>query len=192
MRARLLTMLIATSVWPSLSAQTGATWLDRPMTPWNQTVTSVPSAQAGTEAQRVLERRCGSNSLSTSASAEAIRKAGWVPFLHFDRAVVRDDVEVIGGMTAAGPGCEPTTFNLFMFVAGTFAGTLSPTVMSQSRDGVAGAVRITGADAVTAEFARYTAKDTECCPSSRVRVTYRIERAGVRPTLSPVDIRTLR
>jgi len=192
MRALSLIILIAASVSPFVSAQTGAMWLDRPMTPWNQTVASVPSVQAGSEAQRVLERRCGSSSLSTSASADAIRKAGWVPLLHFDRGIVREDVEVIGGMTAASPGCEPTTFNLFMFVGGKFAGTLSPIVMTHSRDGVAGAVRITGADAATAEFARYTDKDTECCPSSRVRVTYRIDRAGSQPVLTPVDLRALR
>jgi len=62
----------------------------------------------------------------------------------------------------------------------------------EGRDGVVGAVRVTGPDAVTAEFARYTTKDTECCPASRVRVTYRIERAGPQPTLVPLDIRTLR
>ena len=93
---------------------------------------------------------------------------------------------------AASPGCEPTMFNLLVFVGGTFAGTISPIVMGQGRDGVVGAVRVTAADALTAEFARYTTKDTECCPTSRVRVTYRIERAGPQPTLVPVDIRTLR
>jgi hypothetical protein len=131
--------------------------------------------------------------LTASATAQALRNAGWVPFFHFDRAIARDDIEVLGGMTAAtSPGCEPTTFNLFVFVGGTFAGTISPNVMGQGRDGVAGAVRVTAADALTAEFARYMAKDAECCPSSRDRVTYRIERAGSRPTLVPLDLRTLR
>ena len=188
MRAFLL-ILIATSLTPSASAQTATTWLDRPMTRWTATM---PTAQAGGEAQSVLERRCGSSSLSTSRNAEALRKAGWVPFLHFDRAIARDEVEVIGGMTAASPGCEPTSFNLFVFSGGKFAGTLSPTDMTQGRDGVAGAVRLTGPDEVTAEFARYAGKDTECCPSSRVRVTYRIELAGSQPSLVPVDTRTLR
>jgi len=183
-------MLIATSVIPAVSAQTGTMWLDRPMTPW--TATTMPTAEAGSEAQGVLERRCGSSSLSTSSNAEALRKSGWVPFLHFDRAIVRDEVEVIGGMTGASPGCEPTTFNLFVFAGGQFAGTLSPTVMTQGRDGVAGTVRLTAPDAMTAEFARYTGKDTECCPSSRVRVTYRIERSGSQLSLAPTEMRTLR
>jgi hypothetical protein len=189
----LVFILIAAALIPTLSAQTSTSWLDRPLTPWNQPVAVIPSAQAGTESHGELERRCGSNSLTASPTAAAIRKAGWVPFLLFDRAIARDGVEVIGGMTAAAtPGCEPAMFNLFVFVGGTLAGTISPIVMEQGRDAVVGAVRVTGADALTAEFARYTTKDTACCPSSRVRVTYRIERAGSQPTLVPTDIRTLR
>ena len=176
----------------TLSAQAGASWLDRPMTSWNPPASVVPAAQAGTESQGALQRRCGSNALSSSTTAEMLRTAGWVPFLHFDSAIARDGVEVIGGMTTAGPGCEPTIFNLFVFVDGRFAGTISPAVMTQSRDGVAGAVRLTAPDSLTAEFARYTPNDTECCPSSRVRVTYRIEHTGSQAALVPLDTRTLR
>ena len=79
-------------------------------------------------------------------------------------------------MTGATPGCEPLYFNLFVFVGGVFAGTVSPVMMAPTRDGAAGAVRITGADTLTVEFARYMPGDSECCPSSRVRVSYRIER----------------
>jgi hypothetical protein len=191
MRALICIAIAFLSAAP-LSAQAGASWLDRPMTSWNQPGRAVPVAQPGTESQGTLARRCGSSSLSSSTTAGTLRKAGWVPFLHFDRAIARDGAEVIGGMTTAGPGCEPTVFNLFVFVDGRFAGTISPAVMTQNRDGVAGAVRITRADSLTAEFARYTTKDTECCPSSRVRVTYRIERAGSQPALVPMELRTLR
>ena len=145
-----------------------------------------------TESLTALERRCGSSSLGASAAAEAVRKAGWVPFLHFDRAIARDDIEILGGMTAASPGCEPTTFNLFVFVGRTFAGTISPIVMGQGRDGVVGAVPRHRSGCGDCRVRAYTTKDTECCPTSRVRVTYRIERAGPQRTLVPVDIRTLR
>ena len=191
MRDLLILVAAAILLPPTVAAQSGTSWLDRPMTSWNQSATGLPSAQAGAESPNALERRCGSSSLTASPTADVVRKAGWTPFVHFDRAIARDDVEVIGGMTAAAtPGCEPATFNLFVFVGGKFAGTISPIVMGQGRDGVVGAVRVTGPDALTAEFARYTTKDTECCPSSRVRVTYRIERA--QPTLVPIDVRTLR
>ena len=192
MRALLILVVAATLLPTTVSAQSDASWLDRPLAAWSEAPGAVPPARAGTESHSALQRRCGSSSLTASASAQALRNAGWVAFLHFDRAIARDDIEALGGMTAAtSPGCEPATFNLFVFVGGTFAGTISPIVMGQGRDGVAGAVR-TAADALTAEFARDTAKDAECCPSSRVRVTYRIERAGSRATLVPVDLRTLR
>jgi hypothetical protein len=124
--------------------------------------------------------------------AATLRAAGWVPFLHFDQAISRNDVEVLGGMTAASPGCEPTMFNLFVFVAGRLAGTLSPVAMAQNRDGVSGSVRITGDDSLIAEFARYTVTDSECCPSSRVRVSYRIDRGGSRAVLVATEVRRIR
>ena len=193
MRALLILVVAVTLLPTTVSAQSDTSWLDRPLASWSHAPGTAPQARAGTEAQSALERRCGSSSLTASAAAEALRKAGWAPFLHFDRTIARGDIEILGGMTAAAsPGCEPTVFNLLVFVGGTFAGTISPIVMEQGRDGVAGAVRVTAADALTAEFARYRAKDAECCPSSRVRVTYRIERAGSRPTLVPLDLRTLR
>jgi hypothetical protein len=179
-----------------------ASWLDQPLSSWNQAVT-LPAAPAGSEAQSALAQRCGSTTLSASTTAEAVRKAGWVPFQHLDRALAREDVEVLGGMISASPGCEPTSFNVFVFVGGRFAGTLSPSVMTQNRDGVAGAVRIItpaepadgprrGSDAITAEFARYGPTDPECCPSSRVRVTYRIERTATRTTLVATEARQIR
>jgi hypothetical protein len=116
-----------------------------------------------------------------------------MPYLHLDRAIALDEVEVIAGMGAAGPGCMPEMYNLFVFVSGTFAGTLSPVPMTPNRDGEAGAVRIGSADRLTAEFARYAPGDPECCPSSRVRVTYRIERAdGKPPMVLATEIRRIR
>ncbi len=187
--ATLAVVVIAAGV----PAQTGSTWLDRGMSAWNETDRGVASPQPGTEPQAALERRCGSSTLATSMAADIVRRAGWVPFHHFDQAISRNDVEVIGGMTAATtPGCEPMVFNLFVFVAGRFAGTLSPVAMGRNLDGVAGAVRITGDDSLIADFARYTPADTECCPSSRMRVSYRIERGGSRPVLVAVDARRSR
>jgi hypothetical protein len=174
-------------------AQAGSAWLDRPMSSWNEVDKGVPSAQPGTELQAALDRRCGSSSLAKSATADAIRKAGWVPFQHFDQVISRGDIEVIGGMTAAStPGCEATVFNVFVFVGGRYAGTVSPAAMTRNRDGDLGPVRITGDDALIADFARYTPSDTECCPSSRVRVTYRIDRSGKQPLLAATEARRTR
>ena len=88
--------------------------------------------------------------------------------------------------------CRPVTYNVFVFVGGRFAGTISPTTMTSRLDGSSGAVRITSRDTITAEFSRYADKDALCCPSSRVTVRYRIDRSGSQPVVVPTDIRTTR
>jgi len=180
-------MLLATA----LAAQAGS-WLDRPLARWNSAGAAMPAPPASPDARPALARRCASLVAAGSAVDALVTRAGWVPFLHLDRRLTRDDVEVVGGMAAAGPACEPTVFNLFVFVGGRFAGTLSPSSMSTSRDGVAGSVRLMGPDALTTEFARYTATDSECCPSSVVRVSYRINRAGAAPVLEASEARRVR
>jgi len=52
-------------------------------------------------------------------------------------------------MTAADGMCRPAHFNVFVFVGGRFAGTLSPQLMTSRLDASIGALRI------AAEFARY-------------------------------------
>ena len=178
---------------PSAQTAPSTSWLDRPMSAWYKAGAAIPPAAAGAESRTVLDRRCGSAGTKASpAAAGALAKAGWTPFLHLDRQIQRDDVEVLGGMSAASPQCEPATFNLFVFVGGAFAGTLSPTPMAAGRDGVIGAVRSTGSDTLTAEFARYKPADPECCPSAHVRTSYRIERARGGAVVSAIETRPIR
>ena len=153
---------------------------------------SVPSSSLSADAHTTLEKRCGTPKGASPASIAALRRARWVPFLHLDQAIERNGIEVVGGMTAAMPGCEPERFNLIVFVDGSFAGTVSRAAMAPSRDGAAGAVRITGADALTVEFVRYMPGDFECCPSSRERMSYRIEKTGAGPTLVETGTRQVR
>jgi hypothetical protein len=152
----------------------------------------IPMSPLSEEAQLALEKRCGTPRTASPESIAALRQGRWVPFLHLDQAIARSGIEVVGGMTAASPGCEPERFNLFVFVNGSFAGTVSAAAMTASRDRAAGAVRITGADTFTVEFARYLPGDSECCPSSRERVSYRIEKTGNGPALVRTDARQIR
>ena len=153
---------------------------------------SVPSSPLSADAYLALEKRCGAPKSASPESIAALRRARWVPFLHLDQAIARNGIEIIGGMTAATPGCAPERFNLFVFAEGKFAGTAVPAAMTPSRDGAAGAVRVTGADTITVEFARYLPSDSECCPSSRERVSYRIETTGAGPTLVATGTRQVR
>ena len=182
-------LIIATTV---LSAQPKPLWLDQRLTEWNQVGASVATAPTTLDAQASLEKRCGSPKSASPESIAAVRRGRWAPFLHLDETIARNGIEVIGGMTAATPGCEPEAFNLFVFVDGAFAGTVSPAAMMPARDGAAGAVRITSAETMTVEFARYTPRDAACCPSSRVRVSYRINRTRAGPTVIATDVRQVR
>jgi hypothetical protein len=152
----------------------------------------VPASSLAADAHAALEKRCGVPTSASPGSIAALRRAHWVPFLHLDHAIERDGVEVVGGMTAASPGCEPESFNLFVFVDGSFAGTVSRAAMTPSKDGAAGAVRISGADTLTVEFARYLPGDAECCPSSRERTSYKIEKTGTGPTMVVTGTRQVR
>jgi hypothetical protein len=176
---------------PAPSAQ-AASWLDQPMARWHSAPADVPAPPASSEATSAVARRCAATVATGSAADALVAKAGWVPFLHGDRRLTGDDVEVVGGMSAASPTCEPAAFNLFVFVGGQFAGTLSPSAMQTARDGVAGSVRLTGEDTLTSEFARYLPADAECCPSAIVRVTYRINRTSAVPSLEAVDAKRVR
>ena len=185
--------LLAFLVRQPLAAQAPAAWLDKAPVTWHRAGDPVPMAPRGTETRDALAKRCGSTALAESADGRALSRAGWVPFLHLDRELARDDVTVLGGMAAAGPGCEAEVFNLFVFVGGAFAGTVSPVVMTRNHDGEVGAVRLTASDAMTAEFARYQPGDAECCPSSRVRMTYHVQRGrGDSAVLQPVEARQIR
>lgn len=182
------------ALFAAIAAGQTALWLDLPLSPWNKPGAAIPAAPAGAEGHEALSRRCGeANAGKVSAAAvEALSKSGWTPFLHVDREIRNDDIEIIGGMSAATPECDATAFNLFVFVGGAFAGTLSPAPMTAARDGVIGAVRLSGADSLTAEFARYKPEDPECCSSSRARVSFQIDRAGSRPTVIPAEVRQIR
>ncbi len=175
MTARITIGALLVGAMTTLSAQTG-----------------VPASSLDAGSHAALEKRCGTPKTASPESVSALQRARWVPYLHLDQAIARNGIEVVGGMTAASPGCEPESFNLFVFVDGAFAGTLSRTAMAPSRDSVAGAVRITGADTLTVEFARFMPGDAACCPSSRERVTYRIDKKGAGATLVATDTRQLR
>jgi hypothetical protein len=153
---------------------------------------SAPVSPLTADAYAALEKRCGTPKSASSESLAALRRARWVPFLHLDQVIARDGIEVVGGMSAATPGCAPEMFNLFVFVGRSYAGTVSTTAMTPSRDGAAGPVRITGADTIAVEFARYKPGDSECCPSSRERVSYRIEKTGAGATLVATGTRQVR
>ena len=173
------------------AAQAPSSWLDRPLANWNKAGQSMTMAPAERESTAAIVSRCKLTPPTSTRAEQAVQAAGWIPFWNFDQQLVRDDVEIIGGMRAADGMCRPMSYNVFVFVAGRFAGTLSPTIMNSRSDSSSGVVRVQP-PTVTADFSRYTSSDPLCCPSSRVTVRYRVDRSPEGPLVVPVEIRTTR
>jgi hypothetical protein len=157
---------------------------------WNAPGSAVPRPPAAGVDSAALIQRCKLTPLRETPAQRALADAGWIPFLNVDQPLVRDDVEIVGGMSNADGMCRPVGYNLFVFVTGRFAGTLSPEPMSSRLDASSGAVRILDTETIRAEYARYTDKDALCCPSARVTVRFRIDRALREPLVTAVDLRT--
>ena len=130
-------------------------------------------------------RRCQLTPPRSTSAERAVDAAGWIPFWNVDQQLVREDIEIVGGMRGADGMCRPATYNLFVFVGGRFAGVLSPTPMTSRLDSSSGVVRLP-LPIITAEFARFTSTDPLCCPSSRVTVRYRIDRTAAGPVVAPM------
>jgi hypothetical protein len=192
-------ILIAAAVVLSIAGTAGAqappaSWLDRPLVNWNRAgekVPAPPEAVAGGESRSTIVSRCKLTPPQSTGAERAVDGAGWIPFWNFDQQLVRDDVEIVGGMRAADGMCRPASYNLFVFVGGRFAGVLSPTAMTSRLDSSSGAVRIALPN-ITADFARYTSSDPLCCPAAHVRVTYRIGRTAAGPLVVPAEVRPTR
>jgi LppP/LprE lipoprotein len=178
---------------PTTAAQEAASggWLDRALTNWNAAGGTMPSAPAADEPVAAIISRCRLAPPRSTAAERAVDAAGWIPFWNVDQQLVRDDVEIVGGMRAADGMCRPESYNLFVFVGGRFAGTLSPVLMASRLDGSSGVVRMAPPKIAT-EFARYGPTDPLCCPSSRVTVNYVIDRSAAGPIVAPVEVRTTR
>jgi hypothetical protein len=170
-------------------AAQGTAWLDRPIENWNKPGAAVPRGPDRSDRDGALER-CKAKAPQTPA-ARAVTSAAWLPQAYLDRELIKEDVEIIAGVSGLDTKCAPTDYNLFVFVGGQYAGALSPGPMVPGTDAAAGAVRFAD-DGITAEFARYKPGDSTCCPSSRVSVRYRIERSADGPIVVPLDVKTTR
>ena len=191
MKPLALLFIASAVVFGAQQPASAPSWLDAPLMPWNADGPP-PLAPAARDSGPALAARCHFAQGPATPATRIVAASGWMPYLHFDREIVRGDVEIIGGLSAATEGCEPAGFNVFVVVNGHFAGTLSPVPMVARRDGAIGAVRIVSPESITAEFARYKPGDSDCCPSSHIRVTFRIDRSGRLPVVVPVEARQVR
>jgi hypothetical protein len=178
---------LSTCLVPSFAHAQNASWLDRPLAAWNVRAAAMPKLERADELRDATVKRCDLKMLGSTHAERAVAAAGWIPFLNFDQQLIRGDVEVVGGMSDADGMCRPIAYNIFVFVAGRFAGSLSPAVMTSRLDASSGAVRIVSDNAITVDFSRYTSTDPLCCPSSHVVVRYAIDRSGNAPVVVPIE-----
>jgi LppP/LprE lipoprotein len=166
-----------------------ASWLDRPPTAWNRPDGIVPKAPVIDRTRAEVLSECSLALRRTTVAERALVEAGWIPFLLQGQTRIAGDVELIGGMADADGMCRPSSFNVFVFVNGRFAGSLSPGLMNARDDGSILDATIASAASITASFSRYTAKDPLCCPSSTAAVRYRINRSGAQASVEVQDVR---
>jgi LppP/LprE lipoprotein len=118
----------------------------------------------------------------------AVVKAGWTLFGTYQSGW---GVRVVGGQAGVDGMCRPMDYQYFVFVNGKFAGTSSPITMASRADGSGGPPMLSnGGTQLDATFARYTASDALCCPSSSTYVTYQITNSGGLPLLVPTNAST--
>jgi hypothetical protein len=169
-----------------IGIQSSSIWLDQPLANWNKAGAPVPAAPVPVEPLEAVAARCRLTPL-VGGAARAVAAAGWLPFNYFGQPLAKDDVQIVGGMTGADGMCRPTQYNVFVFVAGRFAGTLSPAQMTSREDGSSGAVRLAPPE-ITVEFARYTPRDPLCCPSAHATMRFRIARTPGGAVVVPIDV----
>ena len=121
-----------------------------------------------------------------SLTDQAVRAAGWFLFADPDRPF--SDTTIVKADTAVDGMCRPWGYQFFVFVDGTFSGTLSPLPMNARTDGSLVRVEAAGDDRLTAHYNRYAPTDPLCCPSRKSTVTYRLDRAAT--LLVPVSVKT--
>jgi hypothetical protein len=163
-----------------------ASWLDaaKPAA-WNKAGAAIPRAPAGDESNFP---RCSAQ-LRKPATREdkAVVAAGWRLFNAYQ---LYDGTSVVAAMSGADGMCRPTGYQEFVFVDGTFAGTLSPKPMDSRTDGALEQVSLYAAASIPAQFLRYTEADPLCCASRTSTVTFRIDRTSKGPVAVPVTVST--
>ena len=182
--------LVATLVLLLSSPPSSAAWLDADApASWNQRGTAVPSAPVvqGNDDPRC---RMSERPPETPEDRSVIAK-GWRLFHDYQAAW---GLKVIWALSGYDGMCRPWGYQVFVFVRGVFAGTMSPHPMDARTDASLFSVqllsRLAGPDPLVATFERYAESDPLCCPSRRSLVRYRIDRSRQVPLLVPVSAST--
>lgn len=174
----MLTYLMLAPTTLAQSPQEGS-WLDTD-TNWNTPGAVIPTAP-DLEFSNLseCEQAFRAPRLYEDALVEA---AGWTLS---GPAYVFGDTTVVTGMANADGMCRPFSYQVFVFVDGDFAGTLSPVLMDSRTDGSLFNVYLYSDDLLNAAFNRYSPEDALCCASAESSLFYEIEEIVEGPVLVP-------
>jgi len=175
-------LVLLLALLPTSAAADGG-WLDQPLSNWNQAGMDIPQAppmDPSTNPECLQQGR----PVDTAAD-QALSDAGWTLFGGYNAGW---DTYIVRGLSGYDGMCRPLGYNVFVFVNGQFAGTISPSNMDSRTDG-SGDVRFFAAkDSISAEFQRYSATDPLCCPSGSSSVFYKVNRTRAGPVLVPQSV----
>jgi hypothetical protein len=173
---------------PAEAPPADGAWLDAtPVVAWNQQGAAVPKAPE-IEGESLVTGRCADQSRPPETPADrALTAAGWTlvgPLQVFG------ETSLAGGAVAGDGMCRPLGYQVFVFVRGRFAGTVSPHPMNARTDGIANTAHLLSRDRVMVEFARYAKEDPLCCPSRQSQVTFAVKRSPGGSTLVVESVQT--
>lgn len=165
----------------SVSAQTlpSGDWLDSD-TNWNQAGMPIPPApeqetSSIPDCQHVVRP-------AALPEDDQIVAAGWTLA---NPAQIYGATTLVTGMANADGMCRPMVYQVFVFTAGEFTGTLSPIPMDSRTDGSLVRFDLYREGSIDAVFNRYDPGDALCCGSGESRLFYSVERREASPLLIP-------
>ncbi len=157
-------------------------WLEQPLAQWNQAGAPIPPAPPAPDFENPLCANVGR--YAETPQDQALVNAGWRLFGSYQAGW---GIVAVSAENTYDGMCRPLGYQTFVFVDGTFAGTISPEPMN-SRETGAGMLTNISDGSLNARFIRYAPTDPLCCPSlGAVDVTYRIDRTPAGPVLVPAS-----
>ena len=185
LRPFFLALALAIALAPRIAAADG-NWLDAP-TPqsWTEPGAAVPQAPPFTE---TFQSMClaAVRPVETMEDQQVV-EAGWMLIGAYQGAW---GIKLVQGATYFDGMCRPLSYQVFVFVDGRFAGTVSPLAMDSRSDGAATTELISRPDQLTVSFVRYESTDPLCCPSRRSLGTYEIDRSSGWPVVALTSVFT--
>lgn len=163
---------------PAPPAPPDASWLDQPLTPWNQPGMAIPTAPTSTA---LINPRCLELARwAESPEDQALVDAGWNLYQPYQSGWGL--VAVPAAVTLDGM-CRPVQYQTFIFADGVFAGTISPVPMDARATG-AGTLTRLSRDTLSARYLRYAPTDALCCPTlGAVDVDFEVQRTPQGPVV---------